>query len=445
MNMKMFLGGTIALALTLAVVSASAEEVQMYGATFESSVSTTSGELNDWAYELSAGVTTYADTNGEPYGWFGGADDASTIIAANGGQALHVDTGSSILTNKLASGVTSEINPGLLDAGACLEMDLKLTTCNVLGAGIPDGADAPKLALYSYCDNSVTPCTTNLVIYHAYLDSGELVRTNEVFDTLIDAESYTRVRIVMKTIYEDETPRNVFSVAINGGEPLSSDAAYSEGIWFLSAEGLNAAGAEGISSVCFSGSGEVDNIGLGVVQSESPISYKDPEGRDIEDPVLVEWFLLNDFTQADINALGDDTAATDKLYECFLLNCSIKAQEPGGALSVIGFAVSNEVSVTVQLVRQYPLGFINGVIHIYGADDLASGFSLISEESVGFGAADDPVFDTDATECAVTQSVTAFFNKTDVTAKFFKAKIEFPIVDNGEGGDEGGEEGGEEE
>ena len=29
-----------------------------------------------------AGVTTYANTTGEPYGWFGGADDGSTIKAA---------------------------------------------------------------------------------------------------------------------------------------------------------------------------------------------------------------------------------------------------------------------------------------------------------------------------------------------------------------------------
>ena len=34
-------------------------------------------------------------------------------------------------------------------------------------------------------------------------------------------------------------------------------------------------------------------------------------------------------------------------------------QNPGGALSVTAFAVSNKVSISVQLVRQDPLGFIN--------------------------------------------------------------------------------------
>ena len=99
MNTKRILGGAVALSLTFAVGSASADDVQCYGATFESAASATPGEMNDWAYALDAGVTTYANATGEPYGWFGGADDASTIIAANGGQALQVDTGSSVLTN----------------------------------------------------------------------------------------------------------------------------------------------------------------------------------------------------------------------------------------------------------------------------------------------------------------------------------------------------------
>ena len=431
MNSKIFLCGALALSLTFAVGSASADDIQKYGATFESADSNTPGEMNDWAYELGTNVTTYANTTGESYGWFGGADDASTIIAANGGQALRVDTGSSTLTNKLASSVTDEINPALLNAGAYFEADMKLTAFEELGEGIPEGADSPKFAFYSYCDSSATPCTTNLVIYHAYLDNGTLVRTNEVFDTLIDAEAYTRVRVVMKTIYEGETRRNVFSVSINGGEPLTSDLAFSEGIWFLSAEEPNAAGAEGISSVRLSGSGEVDNIGLGVVQPQDQVTYKDPEGRVIEDPAVIDWFLMNDFTQADITALGNDTAATDKLYECFLLNCDLTAANPGGALSITGFAVSNDVvSVTVQLVRQSPLGFINGVIHIHGADDLASGFSLISEERVGFGADDDPMFDTTKTEDAVTQSVTAIFDNAYNPEKFFKAAIEWPTVEN---------------
>ena len=127
---------------------------------------------------------------------------------------------------------------------------------------------------------------------------------------------------------------------------------------------------------------------------------------------------------------GTDAAATDKLYECYLLNCSIKAQNPGGALSNTAIAVTNGlVSITVRLDRQKPLGFINGVLHIYGTDDLAVGFgkSPISEEIVNF-VDGDSIFDIEQAEGPVTQSVTAIFSLTDVTAKFFSAVIEFPIA-----------------
>ena len=156
-------------------------------------------------------------------------------------------------------------------------------------------------------------------------------------------------------------------------------------------------------------------------------SYKDPENREIGDQGLIKWLSDNDFSQDDINALGDDAEATDKLYECWLLNCSITAQNPGGTIHTTGIAVTNGVvSITVQLVRQSPLGFISGVLHIYGTDDLADDFSLISEEIVGISEGDS-TFATAETDGAVTQSVTATFPMTDVTATFFKSKIEFPI------------------
>ena len=120
------------------------------------------------------------------------------------------------------------------------------------------------------------------------------------------------------------------------------------------------------------------------------------------------------------------------MYECWLLNCSIKAANPGGTISATGIAVTNGViSITVRLDRQKPLGFINGVLHIYGTDDLADDFSLISDEIVGFSEGDS-TFYTDPTEGAVTQSVTATFSLTDVTATFFKAVIEFPEAGDSE-------------
>lgn len=159
----------------------------------------------------------------------------------------------------------------------------------------------------------------------------------------------------------------------------------------------------------------------------APPSYNDPEGYEIRDQGLIDWLLDNGFTQGDINDLGKDAAATDKLYECWLLNCSITAENPGGTIHTTGIAVTNGVvSITVRLVRQSPLGFITGVLHLYGTDDLADDFSLISEEIVGFSEGDS-TFATTETEGAVTQSVAATFSPTDVTATFFRAKIEFPL------------------
>ena len=153
--------------------------------------------------------------------------------------------------------------------------------------------------------------------------------------------------------------------------------------------------------------------------------FKDPEGAVINDPAIIEWLAENGFRQSDINRLGNDNAATEKLYECYLINCDFKVQGAGGALSITGIAVSNGVvSVGVQFVRTAPLGFINGVLNFYGTEDLAAGFGYypIAGESIDFGE-DDPSFDTAPTAGTVTQSVTATFDVNVVSDKFFKAEI----------------------
>ena len=117
----------------------------------------------------------------------------------------------------------------------------------------------------------------------------------------------------------------------------------------------------------------------------------------------------------------------------------LTAENPGGALSITGFAVSNDqVFVTVQLVRQSPLGYINGALYLYGANDLSVGFGdrPISNEIVNFRDGDS-IFDIDPTTApasgTVTQTVTVTFDTYFVTEKFFKAAIEFPqSEDSGE-------------
>ena len=155
-----------------------------------------------------------------------------------------------------------------------------------------------------------------------------------------------------------------------------------------------------------------------------PPSFKDPEGRDIEDPTLVNWLADSGFTQADINALGNDAAATEKLHECYLLNCDFRMQDAGGSLSITDITVSNEVYLTVQLVRKAPQGngVITGKLCFYGANNLAAGFvrNPIPDANVGF--LDNPTFRIYEPSDSVTQTVPALIR--NVTYTFFKAAIE---------------------
>ena len=158
--------------------------------------------------------------------------------------------------------------------------------------------------------------------------------------------------------------------------------------------------------------------------------YCDPEGSYIENPAVVEWLSEKGFTQADIDALGKDAAATAKLHECYLGNCDFRTQDAGASLGLSAISVSNGVvSVTVELVRKAPFGTINGVLNFYGARDLADGFgsSPIAKGSVSFGA-DDPTFATDRSAGSVTQTATA--NISNATEKFFKAAIEDDVPNN---------------
>ena len=153
--------------------------------------------------------------------------------------------------------------------------------------------------------------------------------------------------------------------------------------------------------------------------------FKDPEGRIIVDFAVIDWLSENGFTQADIDALGHDAAATDRLYECWLLNLNFKVQDAGATLCFTDITVSNRVSMTVQLVRKAPLaGWINGTLLIYGANDLAAGFDRdpIPDESVEYFTGDPSFNLVTASNDTVTQTAVATLNSS-VTAKFFKAEI----------------------
>ena len=281
MNYKSMLKGALALSLGLIVGSASAattttSDVQLYGATFES---TPDGVNNDFAYGLGTNITSYTKTvAGETFGWLGAAEDESKIIAANGGQVLQLNTDAGTLTNLLASGVASDVNDGIAAAGAYIETEAKFVASDTLDAGVRGGTDNTKFAIYAYADENANPCTTNLVVYHGIMDSrGAITYTNEVFDTIVNTEVYTKIRVEMKQLEDPQSPGdiyNVFSVKIGNNNALSSDLALDAlfngaetGTWFLTVENQRDELGKLLSSVNFKGTGEVDNLAVGTITS----------------------------------------------------------------------------------------------------------------------------------------------------------------------------------
>ena len=174
-------------------------------------------------------------------------------------------------------------------------------------------------------------------------------------------------------------------------------------------------------------------VSVAAVQDDpgvTPESFSDPQGTPIEDPAVIDWLRDNGFTQADIDALGNNYAALDKFYKAYIANYDFRVQ---GADTSIKFTnittVGDDVSVTVQLVRKAPLGALHGKLYIYGANDLTDSFSRLVDTSVSFGGTDE-TFDTQATQGTVTQTPTATLSW--ISYKFFRAQIHAEIPDNGE-------------
>ena len=162
----------------------------------------------------------------------------------------------------------------------------------------------------------------------------------------------------------------------------------------------------------------------------APEVFRNPQGVEIGNYAVVEWLTDNGFSQADIDALGDDAAATARLYDCYLANCDFRDKAAGARLSLSAISVSNGVvSVSVELVRKSPLGAIKGALRFYGTDDLADGFGNSPLDGESVELVDGYVsFLTSATSGSLTQTATASIR--NAKAKFFKAAIMFYNSDN---------------
>ena len=247
-----------------------------YGATFESSASD-QAPLNDFAYTLDTAITGY---NAGGAGWFAGSDDGSKIAGVTGSQYLDIDTGSSVLSNRLSDAtkdfVDKAMSGGVKDGitatetgiAATVESKVKFVPSDSFSPGYEGGTDASKFAIYAYCSGAANS-PTNVVLYHAYLDNDALVYTNEVFSAVnIDSSAFHNVTIQMK---KDGTAasNNLFSVKIDNTQLTSLTAFDAEGStpgsWFRTTENTSTEANKAVSGINFKGTGQIDDLAVGGV------------------------------------------------------------------------------------------------------------------------------------------------------------------------------------
>ena len=285
MNYRTMVKGALAFSLSLIVGAASAANVDVpkYGATFATSPAQYTNDQLGSAYAENQRIGQYNTGTGDNgFGWYAAADDESIITNLGNavqGNVLQLNTDSYTLTNKFSSSVADDLNDAIDGTtanteGAFFETEVKFVASDDLNAGIPGGTDATKFAIYAYCKDEGMP--TNLVVYHAYeyIDENEDVQTgftNDVFSSvLIDTTVYTKIRVEMKQITEAGTPINLFAVKVNDGEYLTSPTAYTEGgFWFKTTELSGSGTNRKVSSLNFKGTGEIDNISVGVIEKQA--------------------------------------------------------------------------------------------------------------------------------------------------------------------------------
>lgn len=130
----------------------------------------------------------------------------------------------------------------------------------------------------------------------------------------------------------------------------------------------------------------------------------------------VNWFVANNWTESDI-VEGLDYA---KLQ---MLNVAATNAAAGGTITITNIDVAgNDVKVDVLVERVMSLGNLNGVIKLYGANDLATNFEVIADADFNLIGTD-----TYGDGGSVTKSFTYNLTKG---YKFYKAQIELEAVAN---------------
>jgi hypothetical protein len=375
----------LAMTAAFAVGSALATETvtQLYGATFEDAAN---GVTNDYAYTAGDLVSLYSGANLSK--WFAGsADDQSTITdvdAKTGDQALKLQTEGGTLTNQFFDTLFDDINSARENAKVRFEANVKFVASDTLECGVEAGGDA-KFALYAYAPDGGT---TNLVVVH--YDDTTGTATNEVTGVEIDTEKYTSILVEYRT--NTSTDESYFSVTVDG-EPVTSDLA-DDDIWFMT---INDGDHLDISSLCFKGTGMVDDLAISKVEEAQQQSGWVDDSTAVSNqtaaaayPALASSALANanageltDWAKANSVEFSAVTAAPADYVDAFLLNCAATpaavAQEKAEFVLDITIDENGVPVITLPEGKTY-----NGTIQLKGATTLTGGWTNISEPSAAY-------------------------------------------------------------
>ena len=385
-----------ALAMTAAFAVGSAlatEEVtKLYGATFEDAAD---GINNDYAYVADTLVNTY--TGGNNSKWFSGsADDQSAITevgAKTGDQALKLQTEGGTLTNQFFNSALSGINDARTNAMVRFEAQVKFVASDTLECGVEAGGDA-KFALYAYAPDGGP---TNLVVFHKVGNNA----TNDVTNIEIDTEDYSSIVVDYFTNDQDDS---YFSVKVNGYQVLSPDDNAMENpidenddtqwIWFKTINSKSEADLA-ISSLCFKGTGMVDDIAISKVEEAQQSGWVDDSTTVSNQTAaaaypalassalananageLTDWATANSIAFADVAA---DTTGT--LVDAFLLNCAVAEVADEKEEFVLNITIDENGVPVITL----PAGFdYNGTLQLKGATSLTGDWTNISAPSATY-------------------------------------------------------------
>lgn len=194
--------------------------------------------------------------------WTGGAEDESKVVEANDNKYLALNTNGGELINTLSN--PDDINDAK-DAGIYFEAKVKFVPSDTLTdlSDLAQPSSDAKFAIYALAEENGP---TNLVVFHKFYDGSDYPTTNEVFTSVSLPDDTVTVRVDYKKEAYYNEGAYLFKVSI-GGTPITSGCPY-----YADAQEGSDAGVEDwacwmqtvnnsdISSVCFKGTGEVDDI-----------------------------------------------------------------------------------------------------------------------------------------------------------------------------------------